>query len=59
MVAQVIGDIALVIVTWSLPGAAARRCGQPAVIGQIPAGLLLGPSLQIPAAQRLANLSER
>jgi Kef-type K+ transport system membrane component KefB len=43
--ANVIGDIALVIVVSTLLGAAARRCGQPAVVGQILAGLLLGPSL--------------
>ncbi len=43
--ATVIGDVALVIgVAW-LFGAAARRCGQPTVIGQILAGVLLGPTL--------------
>lgn len=43
--AHVIGDIALVIaVSWVL-GAAAQRCGQPAVMGQILTGVLLGPSL--------------
>lgn len=45
VVAAVIGDITLVFVIASLLGAAARRCGQPAVIGQILAGILLGPSL--------------
>ncbi|HEY7274411.1 MAG TPA: cation:proton antiporter [Trebonia sp.] len=45
VVATVIGDITLVFVIASLLGAAARRCGQPAVIGQILAGILLGPSL--------------
>jgi Kef-type K+ transport system membrane component KefB len=45
IVAQVIGDIALVIVFSSLLGALARRCGQPTVIGQLFAGILLGPSL--------------
>ncbi|KAB2379150.1 cation:proton antiporter [Actinomadura montaniterrae] len=45
VVAVVIGDIALVFVTATLLGAAARRCGQPAVVGQIIAGILLGPSL--------------
>lgn len=44
-IATVIGDIALVFVIASLLGAAARKCGQPAVIGQILAGVLLGPSL--------------
>ncbi|HEU5024204.1 MAG TPA: cation:proton antiporter [Spirillospora sp.] len=43
--AVVIGDIALVFVIATLLGAAARKCGQPAVVGQIIAGLLLGPSL--------------
>jgi Kef-type K+ transport system membrane component KefB len=41
----VIGDIALVLAVSSLLGATARRCGQPAVIGQILTGVLLGPSL--------------
>jgi Kef-type K+ transport system membrane component KefB len=45
LAADVIGDIALVIVASSLLGALARRCGQPAVIGQLLAGLFLGPSL--------------
>jgi Kef-type K+ transport system membrane component KefB len=43
--ADVIGDVALVLgVSWLL-GAAARRIGQPTVVGQIIAGILLGPSL--------------
>ncbi len=45
IVADVIGDIALVFVIASLLGAAARKCGQPAVIGQILTGVILGPSL--------------
>lgn len=45
VVAAVIGDIALVFVIASLLGAAARRCGQPVVIGHILTGILLGPSL--------------
>jgi Kef-type K+ transport system membrane component KefB len=45
IVAVVIGDIALVFVIASLLGAAARKCGQPAVIGQILTGVVLGPSL--------------
>ena len=45
MAANVLGDIALVIVVSSVLGAAARRCGQPAVIGQILTGVLLGPSV--------------
>jgi Kef-type K+ transport system membrane component KefB len=43
--AIVIGDIALVIAVSSLLGALARRCGQPTVIGQILAGVVLGPSV--------------
>lgn len=42
---QVIGDIALVVLVSSMLGVAARRCGQPTVVGQILTGLLLGPSL--------------
>jgi Kef-type K+ transport system membrane component KefB len=43
--ATLIGDVALVIlVSWVL-GALARRCGQPAVIGQILTGALFGPSV--------------
>ena len=45
LIADVIGDVALVFVIASLLGGLARRCGQPAVVGQIIAGLLLGPSL--------------
>ena len=45
MAANVIGDIALVVLVASLLGALARRCGQPAVIGQILTGVLLGPSV--------------
>ena len=41
----VIGDVALVFVVASLLGAAARKCGQPIVIGQILTGVVLGPSL--------------
>lgn len=45
MPTTVIGDIALIIVVSLLLSALARRCGQPAVIGQILTGVLLGPSL--------------
>lgn len=45
LIAEVIGDVALVLAVSLLFGAAARRCGQPAVMGQILAGILLGPSL--------------
>jgi K+:H+ antiporter len=43
--AEVIGDIALVIAVSSLLGAMARRFGQPKVIGQLLAGVVLGPSV--------------
>lgn len=45
LIADVIGDVALVLIFSSLLGAIARRCGQPRVVGQILAGILLGPSL--------------
>lgn len=45
LTAHVIGDIALVMAASSLLGSLARRCGQPKVVGQILAGILLGPSL--------------
>jgi Kef-type K+ transport system membrane component KefB len=45
LAASVIGDVALMLVVSACFGVAARRCRQPAVIGQILAGILLGPSL--------------
>jgi Kef-type K+ transport system membrane component KefB len=45
LIADVIGDVALVLTVSSLLGALARRWGQPTVIGQILAGILLGPSV--------------
>jgi Kef-type K+ transport system membrane component KefB len=45
LIADVIGDIALVLLASWLMGALARLCGQPVVIGQILAGIALGPSL--------------
>jgi Kef-type K+ transport system membrane component KefB len=45
IIVAVIGDVALVFVVASLLGAAARKCGQPTVIGQILTGVVLGPSL--------------
>jgi Kef-type K+ transport system membrane component KefB len=45
IIADVIGDIVLVLVVAFLLGAVARRCRQPAVVGQILAGVLLGPSV--------------
>ncbi|WP_194916410.1 cation:proton antiporter [Catenulispora rubra] len=43
--ADVIGDIALVLGASYVFGALARRVGQPTVVGQIVAGIALGPSL--------------
>lgn len=43
--AEVAADIAVIIVAARLMGALARRVGQPAVVGEIIAGILLGPSL--------------
>jgi Kef-type K+ transport system membrane component KefB len=45
LIADVIGDLALVLMLSSLLGALARRCGQPTVVGQILLGILLGPSV--------------
>jgi Kef-type K+ transport system membrane component KefB len=45
LIVDVIGEVALVLVVSSLFGVLARRCGQPKAIGQILAGILLGPSL--------------
>ncbi|MEV7612157.1 cation:proton antiporter [Streptomyces sp. NPDC089799] len=43
--ANVVGDIAVVLGASSLLGALARRLGQPTVVGQIAAGIILGPTL--------------
>lgn len=45
LVTVAIGDVALIVIASRLLGAAARRCGQPAVVGQIVAGIALGPTL--------------
>jgi Kef-type K+ transport system membrane component KefB len=45
LIADVIGEVALVLIVSALFGSVARRCGQPAVIGQIVAGITLGPSV--------------
>ncbi|MFD5796490.1 cation:proton antiporter [Streptomyces diastatochromogenes] len=45
LVATVLGDVALVILVSWVFGGLARRLGQPAVIGQILAGIALGPTL--------------
>lgn len=44
LIAHVIGAVALVLVASWLLGAAAQWCGQPRVVGQILAGILLGSS---------------
>jgi hypothetical protein len=53
--ADIIGDIALVIVISALLSSVARRCGQPAVIGQILTGLILGPILGACVADGAGN----
>src|SRR5882757_7239935 len=45
MATVVLLDLALIIVLARLLGAAARRLGQPAVIGEVLAGILVGPTL--------------
>ncbi|MFJ9864201.1 cation:proton antiporter [Streptomyces sp. NPDC101165] len=45
LVATVLGDVALVVLVSWVFGGLARRLGQPAVIGQILAGIALGPTL--------------
>jgi len=45
LIADVIGEVALVLIASSLLGALAVRLRQPRVIGQILAGILLGPTL--------------
>lgn len=44
-VAVLLGDLVVILAAVRLFGALARRCGQPPVIGEILAGLLLGPTL--------------
>jgi Kef-type K+ transport system membrane component KefB len=45
LIADVIGEVALVLVVSWVLGGVAGRLGQPRVIGQILAGILLGPTL--------------
>ncbi len=40
-----IADLAIIIVLARLLGSAAKRIGQPQVLGEIVAGILLGPTL--------------
>lgn len=44
VVAFVLVDVAIILAAARLCGAAARRLGQPAVVGEIVAGILLGPT---------------
>ena len=41
---QLLADVAIIIIVARLPGIAARRLGQPPVLGEILAGILLGPT---------------
>ncbi|MEV6752606.1 cation:proton antiporter [Streptomyces sp. NPDC051214] len=45
LVTVALGDVAVILIASRLLGALARRCGQPVVIGQIVAGIALGPTL--------------
>lgn len=45
IIADVIGEVALILIVSTVFGVIAQRCGQPRVIGQILAGILLGPTL--------------
>jgi len=45
LASEFIGDVAIVLAISAALGSLARRCGQPAVVGQILAGIMLGPSL--------------
>jgi Kef-type K+ transport system membrane component KefB len=45
VITVVIGDVAAIAASATLLGAAARRLGQPAVLGQIVAGVALGPTV--------------
>lgn len=45
LIADVIGDVALVLAVAWVFGVVARKCGQPVVVGQIIAGIVLGPSV--------------
>src|SRR5258708_23762299 len=40
-----LADLALIIILARLLGAAAKRIGQPPVLGEIVAGILLGPTI--------------
>jgi Kef-type K+ transport system membrane component KefB len=45
LISDAIGDVALILILAKIFGLAAKRCGQPSVVGQIIAGIILGPTL--------------
>ncbi|MFL6109784.1 MAG: cation:proton antiporter [Catenulispora sp.] len=45
LAATVLADVALILIAGSALGTAARRVGQPRVVGEIAAGIALGPSV--------------
>ncbi|QYG94531.1 hypothetical protein HC251_20255 [Iamia sp. SCSIO 61187] len=55
VLAFVLLDLVLIIVAARLCGALARKVGQPAVVGEIIAGVLLGPTLLGPKLFELSN----
>ncbi len=55
VVAFVLLDIVLILAAARLCGALARKVGQPAVVGEIVAGILLGPSLLGPTLFELSD----
>ena len=48
-------DLAIIIVAARAMGSVARRLGQPAVIGEVLAGIILGPNDPGTARRRLAG----
>lgn len=44
-IAVLLADLAIILLLARICGALARKCGQPAVIGEVVAGILLGPTL--------------
>lgn len=55
VLAFVLLDLVVIIAAARLCGAVARKVGQPAVVGEIVAGILLGPTLLGPKLFELAN----
>ena len=58
VVAFVLLDIVLILVFARIFGTLARKVGQPTVVGEIIAGILLGPSLLGPTLFKLSNPPE-